>query len=460
VSNKLEEGEPATIEDWEGEPATAADWNASGDKKRPDGILERTADNLSKLPSGLEALAGRIANEAGKKPEELGDHRIANKLRSALLGFTYNWAPDMVSRIDAAGDAIGGEDYDKALRARKEENRGLYAKALEDAPAEYVGGMALSPNPLSKVSLPAKLGLIGRVGTGAIQGAGISTLAAAGASKKEGIDALLDGAKDAPTGAILGGTTALGSELIKKGVSTRKDAAADAEANVVKAADKRLLSEENRGNAYKADLKRLVDHVDDIVSNPQKYDAETVDLARSYASSPDFAQVRNTVARNAIVDAPRKVARFNNQNDIIEAADALTSPEAITAGTKEALSPADMLDAVMKRAKTYGTRAIPAAVAAKVGDEFGPGGGLAGTLAGSGVGAAMGAPGTALANLLNRPSFRYWVTGPGEQAVGGPLLGVGATGQAVFNEGQAQSLTSDEEKRRRLEEKFKSLLGD
>ncbi len=111
--------------------------------------------------------------------EALGDKPApaADRARAAMQGASFNHADEAVSALDSL---FGKKTYKEALA----ENRPAYEQAVKAAPSEYLGAAIASPNPLSKLSLPDKMGFGGRVLSTTAQSALGGGLAAEGGSTK------------------------------------------------------------------------------------------------------------------------------------------------------------------------------------------------------------------------------------------------------------------------------------
>lgn len=167
------------------------------------GLGRRVAESANPI----QQLRSLFNGEASGNPFEIGGQTkpaaFADRSRSAAQGATLNHADEAVSGLDSL---FGKKTYEEALA----ENRPTYEKAVKNAPAEYFGAAIASPNPLSKLSLPAKMGVGGRALSTVAQGAAGGALAAEGGSN----EALRDTGPEVLDAAKGGGAIGLGGSVV------------------------------------------------------------------------------------------------------------------------------------------------------------------------------------------------------------------------------------------------------
>jgi hypothetical protein len=247
------------------------------------------------------------------------------------------------------------------------------------------------------------------------------------------------------TSAILGG---LLHKPLSKLEGKERDAIAKAEAMAQESFDKPQAAAQGALGGVVQKAHRRIENGEKYLADPDIDPLVARDNA-DFINSPEGIALRNRIAKANAKDLPGLLSEVEGKQAEVDALKAANTPENVAAKKDELLSPERFKDATMMRLKKYAGRAIIPTVASGIGGYIGgPTGAAVGGVLGGVGSAVMGNPGTALANYMRDPAVAMRLAQLGQEP---------ATSQAI--PAAVSSLTSDEDKRRRLEEKIRSLLG-
>lgn len=433
----LEEGEPATPEDWDaapalpeaGEPAIPSPPAETAKQSIPETALHSFGKGASfgLTDEGRGLMAG--AGEASQMMREAVGLEVPSSQRGVLERL-----------ISAYRDERGA--------ARKDVEKGRRDNPGTALTAEMLGAL-MSPAPKAK-ALPAgvtrleRMMAMGKAATpvGAAYGAGNSeadlTQGDVGGVVR---DTAIGGGLSAGAGAILGG--ALHGPLSKL-EGKEREAVEKAETMAREALDAPERSARGAlGGAVQSghrDLEVAQGAQSDALADP----AITKAL-QDFAASPEGIALRNRVLQAKSESLPGKLSEIDAKQAALDAARAANTPEAVEREAARLLGPERFKEATLTRLKRYAGNTIPPAIGASIGALGGPEWAAAGGLLGGVASAAMGTPSRAIANYVRDPSV---------------MLRMSQVGQAPLTDlpiKAASSLTSEEENRRWFIEKLKAL---
>jgi hypothetical protein len=177
-------------------------------------------------------------------------------------------------------------------------------------------------------------------------------------------------------------------------------------------------------------------------------DASVRQEALNFLTSPEGVALRNQVLESATRRGGGQVGRIAAAEQIFSEAAQKTAPSEVRSATSAYLAEG-LRPEVMPRVTRYLTRLAPIAIGSTVASTVGgTPGAIAGGILGGVVGVSMGAPGTAIANMLKSPRFRYAV---GDKAAN--ALELAATrGPAALSAAYYTLANKDPEFRKAVEE--------
>lgn len=296
-------------------------------------------------------------------------------------------------------DALSGRYAEDRGEARHEEKRAEEAHPALYNGTELAGGLMV---PIPGASPIKGAGVGAKVLRGALTAAEMGGAIGAGKSEADTIGGVAaDAAESAGLSAPLGAAGSLAGYGAGK-LATRFGGRA-AEVKAAKAAtdlEKMTASRAGEYGQKVQDANRALINMESVLANPNADPALKAKI-RVFKASPEGKALVDQVGANTLEEAPKKFAQMADLK-----ASLASAPEDAAKETEAYFAKSTLKEDVLPRAKKYAARLLPQGVADAVGDLAGGAKGVAAGVAGALSGAALGAPGTSLANLMQKtPRF-------------------------------------------------------
>jgi hypothetical protein len=318
------------------------------------------------------------------------------------LGGALGWESrglDQTRPTQGVIDALKGRYLEDRDAARKEEHQAEAAHPALYGASELAGGLAV-PIPGGGAAKGAGLGT--KMLRGAVAGGVLGTAIGAGKSEAEdasGVahDALGSGLVAAPLGAA---GAALGHGLGKLADRFGGRSAEIKAAKAAKDAEELMAERAGRYGQKVQDSNRALENMRAVLANPEASVA-LKSRVQSFLQSAAGKDLVNQVGENTLEEAPKKLHEMAELKHLRSIA-----PTDAAQATADYFNKSTLKEDVLPRAKKYAARMVPQAVADAAGDMAGGAKGVAAGVLGALTGAAVGAPGTSLANLMQKtPRF-------------------------------------------------------
>lgn len=311
---------------------------------------------------------------------------------------------------------------------------------------EVAGGLAIPAPGAAALRGAAAAGRIGEAARRAAAiGAGVGAVSGLGRTRAETVpQALRDIAAEAAVGAT--GGAALGASAARAAAGKTK-AAADALELVKKKAEQAMRSARSALGGETSAGFRTLEQLERAVAD-SSVDPSVRQEAINFLTSPEGVALRNQVLESATRRGGGQVSRIEAAEQVFSEAAQKATPSEVQAATSAYLAEG-LRPEVVPRVTRYLTRLAPIAIGSGVASTVGgTPGAIAGGILGGVVGVSMGAPGTAIANMLKSPRFRYAV---GDRAASA-LESAAARGPAALSATYYTLSNKDPDFRRAVEE--------
>lgn len=390
--------------------------------------LEKLTPVDESAPVDLQALAP-LEEVAAEAPlaSSVSPETIAGSVSRGLAeGGTLGFSGEAAGALGVVDEAIrralgaGGVYAEKPLRAAmveryllereaadRELSESRRARPVLTGASEVLGGLAI---PLPGATALRGAAAAGRMGEAALRaaaiGAGVGAASGLGRTRAE---TLPQAAKDVATEAAIGaaGGAAVGAGAARVAAAKSK-AAADALELVKKKAEQAMRSARSALGGETSAGFRTLEQLERAVAD-SSVDPSVRQEALNFLTSPEGVALRNQVLESATRRGGGQVSRIEAAEQAFSEAAQKAAPSEVQAATSAYLAEG-LRPEVVPRAMRYLTRLAPIAIGSGVASTVGgTPGAIAGGILGGVVGVSMGAPGTAIANMLKSPRFRYAV---------------------------------------------------
>lgn len=351
---------------------------------------------------------------------------VGAALRGFAEGGALGFSGEAAGALGAIDEAVrrafgaGGVYAEKPLRAAmveryllereaadRELSEARRARPVLTGAMEVAGGLAIPTPGASALRGAAAAGRIGETARrAAILGAGVGAISGLGRTRAE---TLPQAAKDVTTQAAAGalGGAAFGAVAARVAAAKTK-AASDALELVKKKAEQAMRSARSALGGETSAGFRTLEQLERAVAD-SSVDPAVRQQALNFLTSPEGVALRNQVLESATRRGGGQVSRIEAAEQAFSEAAQKASPAEVKSATAAYLSEG-LRPEVVPRVTRYLTRLAPIAIGSGVASTVGgTPGAIAGGVLGGVVGVSMGAPGTAIANMLKSPRFRYAV---------------------------------------------------
>lgn len=359
-------------------------------------------------------------------PERASETALGAAARGLAEGGTLGFSGEAAGALGVVDEAIrrafgaGGVYAGKPLRAAmveryllereaadRELSEARRARPVLTGASEVVGGLAI---PLPGATALRGAAAAGRVGEAArraaVIGAGVGAVSGLGRTRAETPP---QAAKDIAAEAVVGaaGGVAMGAGAARVAAAKTK-AAADALELVRKKAEQAMRSARSALGGETSAGFRTLEQLERAVAD-SSVDPAVRQEALNFLTSPEGVALRNQVLESATRRGGGQVSRIEAAEQAFSEAAQKAAPSEVRAATSAYLAEG-LRPEVVPRVMRYLTRLAPIAIGSGVASTVGgTPGAIAGGILGGVVGVSMGAPGTAIANMLKSPRFRYAV---------------------------------------------------